>query len=416
MMVDKDDDDDDSSISSKKGEDIDERKMNKTGGSIELVQDAITVLKKAKVEEGEGVEEQKQAESQAVKDYRTVENCIRSLKNSLVTCNAEAFLAVLGTIFAVVRTEVMSTDKNMSTLLLSNIDIVSGGAKTFVGDKRIVGAVLDMLWLIKAQMKKKIDVSKHNLFDIMKAALSFHINDINICKQVLRLYGKKSMSMADGSFVKVLIELLKLQFQDECIRQEFMRLLALCIGINKSYFQGLMLSEGGCDVLLDAFVLYARGSHTEDMVNIIVLLADNHDDNRAFFGSTSAMMVYLTTLIPNIGNEIEFNLASLPIFYSLIQFSDPETRVLDDCTYEPIKAVLEYTKNILDEDLKTETSEYCLRFIRELCTIQSSLKLLQRNGFSVHISQFIEPQSSRKARKLCKSIIKLLDTTDNIAL
>ena len=333
--------------------------------------------------------------------------CMKSLEVAIENRNNVAYISILGKVFALVRAEINSTDNDMSELLVQHTNLIIQGATSFMSEKKTIAAILDVLWLIKSKLKKKLEMKKYKMFGVLKAILIRHKTNVEICKQVIRLYGKKSIGLADNDFVKVLLSVFKEHASMKDFRSEVVRLLTLCITKDMS-FKSTIQEEEGCAFILKMFMLHGKGDELEGLVNIILLLATDHIENSSFFGSSTAISMYMSNLLPNVNDEDSFNLATVPLFYALKTFSDPETVELDDSVMEPILGLFDYADSVKDEEVRNSILETCLRFARELATMKASSNMFLRTGFLGVVSKYIQPQHSAQIRKLGKSVVKKL--------
>jgi hypothetical protein len=280
------------------------------------------------------------------------------------------------------------------------------GAQAFMSEKQIALSILDTLFLFKSKMNGKTHMQMNTTFSILKDIMKAHNTDILVYKKVIRLYDKKLLALADEEFVQLVVAMFQLHAQDEDVQKESMAVLTLCLTRDAS-FQSTVFNAGGSGFILDLYAMRCGGIFMPAVINIILLLTTNHADNSAVFGSMTAIMIYLDALIDNIDSEDAFNLACVPIFFALKTFTEPAVFVLDDSFLEPITNLFAYADKQEDDVKQTQVMLLILKFVRELCTIQSSIKLLLRSGFSLMVSAFTEPHIG-KVRKWGKSITKKL--------
>ena len=317
---------------------------------------------------------------------------------------SESYINILSHIFELCKKEVATSNYDTSKALYSRIDILMGGAERHVADPNVVSETLKVLLFFKFEIKRKVEITESYL-RILRHILEVHRENSDLLVKVLSLLNKRSLDYIDKKFMAAIASAFEGHLDDEKFRKHVIKFVLQCITVNSS-LRSIMLESGVCSLILDAYAVHNDKENLEVLVQVILMLCADHSENSAFFGTTEANRLYLDCLKFYIKDEDIFHLATVPIFYSLKNFNNPDEMTMDESCLLPIMNLFDMAEKSGDDGARI--IETILKLIRELCTVPCARKLFMKSNFSLVVSQYNTPSFSTKICKLSKSISKRL--------
>ena len=317
---------------------------------------------------------------------------------------SESYINILSHIFELCKKEVAISNYDTSKALYSRIDILMGGAERHVADPNVVSETLKVLLFFKFEIKRKVEITESYL-RVLRHILEVHRENSDLLVKVLSLLNKRSLDYIDKKFMEAIASAFEGHLDDEKLRKHVIKFVLQCITVNSS-LRSIMLESGVCSLILDAYAVHNDKENLEVLVQVILMLCADHSENSAFFGTTEANRLYLDCLKFYIKDEDIFHLATVPIFYSLKNFNNPDEMTMDESCLLPIMNLFDMAEKSGDDGARI--IETILKLIRELCTVPCARKLFMKSNFSLVVSQYNTPSFSTKICKLSKSISKRL--------